>query len=198
MCGKSYINTGRDWFLLHKLHQPKHVVMVARQNVQIHWHFFWWARCERRVVEIVKIFIFLKLGVSLVHCHIIWRTYGPYVTKIDFVSLTIQWSNIYIFLDKMCRVSARRLSIYNFAWGLLKATKKVYFVPQNWEGANNSYGGYPNKYASWTQNPKKIIGTQNPPIKTKHFLKKNCFSYLKSGKEPKRTTRRILHARPKS
>jgi hypothetical protein len=29
-------------------------------------------------------------------------------------------------VKKMCRVSARRLSVYNFAWGLLKATKKVY------------------------------------------------------------------------
>jgi hypothetical protein len=31
---------------------------------------------------------------------------------------------------KMCRVSARRLSFYNFVWGLLKATKKVYLIPQ--------------------------------------------------------------------
>jgi hypothetical protein len=33
----------------------------------------------------------------------------------------------------MCRVSARRLSIYNFAWGLLKATKKVCLVPNKKE-----------------------------------------------------------------
>jgi hypothetical protein len=32
--------------------------------------------------------------------------------------------------EKMCRVSARRLSIYNFSWGFLKATKKVFLVPQ--------------------------------------------------------------------
>jgi hypothetical protein len=31
---------------------------------------------------------------------------------------------------KMCRVSARRLSINNFAWELLKVTKKVYLIPQ--------------------------------------------------------------------
>jgi hypothetical protein len=31
--------------------------------------------------------------------------------------------------------------------------KSIYLVPQNWKGANNSYGGYPNKYAGWTQNP---------------------------------------------
>jgi hypothetical protein len=30
----------------------------------------------------------------------------------------------------MCCVSARRLSIYNFVWRLLKATKKVYLIPQ--------------------------------------------------------------------
>jgi hypothetical protein len=33
---------------------------------------------------------------------------------------------------KMWRVSARRLSIYNFVWELLKATKKVYLIPQKW------------------------------------------------------------------
>jgi hypothetical protein len=32
--------------------------------------------------------------------------------------------------EKMYRVSARKLSIYNFAWGLLKATKKVNLMPQ--------------------------------------------------------------------
>jgi uncharacterized protein with WD repeat len=46
----------------------------------------------------------------------------------------------------MCRVSARRLSIYNFAW-----------EPEG------------NEFASWIQNPKKIIGTANLSIKTKNF-----------------------------
>jgi hypothetical protein len=41
----------------------------------------------------------------------------------------------------MCRVSARRLSIYNFVWGLLKATKKVYLIPQKWK--KNKGGGLP-------------------------------------------------------
>jgi hypothetical protein len=31
---------------------------------------------------------------------------------------------------KMCRISARRISIYNFAWGPQKVTKKVYVVSQ--------------------------------------------------------------------
>jgi hypothetical protein len=75
---------------------------------------------------------------------------------------------------KICRVSARRLSIYSFAWGLLKATKKVYLVSQNWKGANNSYGGYPTEFAGSTQNSKKIIGTSNQPIRKKSFQKKVC------------------------
>jgi hypothetical protein len=35
---------------------------------------------------------------------------------------------------KMFRVSARRLFIYNFAWGLQKTTKKVYLVPKKLAG----------------------------------------------------------------
>jgi hypothetical protein len=38
----------------------------------------------------------------------------------------------------------------------------------------NSYGGYPKKFASSTQNPKKMIGTQNLPKKMKIFPKKEC------------------------
>jgi hypothetical protein len=77
----------------------------------------------------------------------------------------------------MCRVSARRLSIYNFAWELLKTRnlqaeskilkywnikstnqneifpKKVCLVPQTFTGAKNSYRGYPTEFASLTQNP---------------------------------------------
>jgi hypothetical protein len=47
----------------------------------------------------------------------------------------------------MCRVSASRLSIYNFVWGLLKATKKVYLIPQKWKN-KDTYGIYPTKFAS--------------------------------------------------
>jgi hypothetical protein len=51
---------------------------------------------------------------------------------------------------KMCRLSARRLSIHNFVWGLLKATKKVCLVLQKWKEGKNSYGGYPTEFAGST------------------------------------------------
>jgi hypothetical protein len=53
--------------------------------------------------------------------------------------------------------------------------------------------------ASSTQNPKKIIGTPNLPIKMKIFQKKYAW-YLKKDKEPKirmGATRRNLQAQPK-
>jgi hypothetical protein len=96
----------------------------------------------------------------------------------------------------MCRVSARRLSIYNFARELLKATnlqaeskilkkilehqiyqskqkisKKTVFrtlkVERDQKYARTEFTGP-------TQNPKKCIGTSNQPIKTKIFPKKVC------------------------
>jgi hypothetical protein len=96
----------------------------------------------------------------------------------------------------MCRVSARRLSIYNFAWELPKATnlqaeskilqkilehqiyqsnqkiskKKTVFRTLKVE-RDQKYAR--TKFASPTQNPKKIIGT-NQPIRTKFFPKKVC------------------------
>jgi hypothetical protein len=42
------------------------------------------------------------------------------------------------------------------------------------KGPKNSYGGYPTEFAGWTQNPKKINGTWNLPIKTKISQKKVC------------------------
>jgi hypothetical protein len=42
------------------------------------------------------------------------------------------------------------------------------------KGAKNSYGGYPAEFAGSTQNPKKIIGTPNFPIKKKIFPIKVC------------------------
>jgi hypothetical protein len=103
----------------------------------------------------------------------------------------------YGILKKMCRVSARRLSIYNFAWGLLKATnlqaeskilkkilehqiyqskqknskKKTVFRTLKVE-RGQKYAR--TEFADPTQNPKKIIGTSNQPIKTKIFPKKVC------------------------
>jgi hypothetical protein len=59
---------------------------------------------------------------------------------------------------KMCRVSARRLSIYNFIWELLKATKKylksekktqkfIWYPLQQFEnGSTCVQSPYPNKF----------------------------------------------------
>jgi hypothetical protein len=96
----------------------------------------------------------------------------------------------------MCRVSARRLSIYNFAWGLLKATnlqaeskilkkllehqiyqskqkssKKTVFHTLKVE-RGQKYAR--TKFVGPTQNPKKIIGTSNQPIRTKCIPTKVC------------------------
>jgi hypothetical protein len=45
--------------------------------------------------------------------------------------------------------------------------KIVCLVPSKRKGAKNSDGGYPTKFAGSTQNPKKIIGISNLPVKTK-------------------------------
>jgi hypothetical protein len=50
--------------------------------------------------------------------------------------------------------------------------KKVRLVPQKGIGAKNSNEGYPTAFAGSTQNPKKIIGKSNEPIRTKIFPKK--------------------------
>jgi hypothetical protein len=97
----------------------------------------------------------------------------------------------------MCRVSARRLSFYNFAWELLKATnlqaeskilknilehqiyqskqkiskKKTVFRTLKVE-RGQKYAW--TEFAGPTQNLKKNIGTSNQPFKTKIFPKKVC------------------------
>jgi hypothetical protein len=78
---------------------------------------------------------------------------------------------------KMCHVSARRLSIYNFAWELLMAHKKVYLVPQNWKGANNSYEYFAKNLQAQPKILKNNWKTKSTeiPIKTKNFSKKLCF-----------------------
>jgi hypothetical protein len=60
----------------------------------------------------------------------------------------------------MCRVSARRLS------------PKSMFNTSKVKKNKDTYGVYPTKFSSSTQNPKKIIRTPNLPIKTKMFPKK--------------------------
>jgi hypothetical protein len=52
------------------------------------------------------------------------------------------------------------LSIYNFAWRLLKATKKVYLIPQKWEKNKDAYGIHPTKFADSTRNTLKMIKNQ--------------------------------------
>jgi hypothetical protein len=111
----------------------------------------------------------------------------------------IRGQMIFKIKKKICRVSARRLSIYNFAWGLLNATKEVYLVPENWKGANNSYGDYPTNLKAEPKILKQILEYQSYQSKQK-FSKKNCVLYLKSGKKPTicmKATLRNLQARRK-
>jgi hypothetical protein len=75
----------------------------------------------------------------------------------------------------MCRVYARRLSIYNFVWELLKATKKVYLIPQKWKKNKETYGIYPTKFASSTKKSSEVIETPNQPIENK-ISNKSMFS----------------------
>jgi hypothetical protein len=84
----------------------------------------------------------------------------------------------------MCRVSARTLSIYNFAWRLLKAIKKVYLIPQKWKKNKDTYTFYPTKFASSTQKHKKVIETPNQPIKIKKIPNKSMFSISKVNRRP--------------
>jgi hypothetical protein len=69
----------------------------------------------------------------------------------------------------MCRVSARRLSIYNFTW---EGHEKSTFSTSKVKKPKYSYGIYPKYFAGSTQNHKKIIETRNQPIETKTLSKK--------------------------
>jgi hypothetical protein len=66
---------------------------------------------------------------------------------------------------KMCRVSARRLSIYNIV------LKKKFSISK----MKRSYEGYPTEFAGSTQNHEKTIETPNQPIKTNFPKKKRMF-----------------------
>jgi hypothetical protein len=66
----------------------------------------------------------------------------------------------------------RKKTIYNFAWGLVKATKKVYLICQKWKKTKNTYGIHPTKFASSTQNHKKISEHQIYQSGRKFFQKK--------------------------
>jgi hypothetical protein len=75
----------------------------------------------------------------------------------------------------MCRVSARRLSIYNFVWGLVKATKKVYLIPQKLK--KRYIWDLSDKICNL--NKKKVIEIPNQPIETKKNSNKSMFSISK-------------------
>jgi hypothetical protein len=53
-----------------------------------------------------------------------------------------------------------------------KFLKKTVFRTLKVERSQNLYGGYPTDFAGSTQNPKKMTGTRNLPIKKKIFPKK--------------------------
>jgi hypothetical protein len=102
----------------------------------------------------------------------------------------------------MCRVSARRLSIYNFTWGLLKATNlqaeskilknllehQIYQSKQKNSKKNTVFRTLKvergqkyarTEFAGPMQNPKKIIGTSNETNQTEIFSEKSMFCILK-------------------
>jgi hypothetical protein len=113
----------------------------------------------------------------------------------------IRFKNCIYTVKKMCCVSARKLSINNYAWGLLKATKKLYLVHQNWKEANNSYVGYPTNLQAEPKILKKLLELQIYQSERKISQKKNCSSYLRSEKEPKicmKATQQICRLDPKS
>jgi hypothetical protein len=69
--------------------------------------------------------------------------------------------------------------------GLLKATKKVYFIPQKRKKNKDTYGNYPTKFACSTQKHKKVIEPPNKPIEIKNSQIKVCLVYFKSEKKAK-------------
>jgi hypothetical protein len=79
----------------------------------------------------------------------------------------------------MCRVSARKLSIYNFARGLLEGHQKSIFNTPKVKKNKDTYGIYPTKFASSTQNHKKVVEIPNQPIEIKKISNKSMFSTSK-------------------
>jgi hypothetical protein len=69
-------------------------------------------------------------------------------------------------------VSARRISLYNFAYEPLKTTKKSNFNTSIVKKSKKSCEDYVKEFAGSTQNHKKIIETPNQPIETKNSYKK--------------------------
>jgi hypothetical protein len=96
------------------------------------------------------------------------------------------WSSFKKITKKMCRVSARRLSIYNFVWGRLKATKKVYFIPQKWKKNKDAYmGSIRQSLQAQPINIKKLSKHQVNQSKEKKFSNKSLFSTSKVKRRQK-------------
>jgi hypothetical protein len=112
-----------------------------------------WNSMPIKVVWIKKVFYWFWMTVK----------YFIFISGCYLISVQLQfglrklyvkyWQSIIV--KKMCRVSARRLSIYNSVWRLLKATKKgmVLKYLKN-EKSKDTYGIYPTKFASSTQKHK--------------------------------------------
>jgi hypothetical protein len=83
--------------------------------------------------------------------------------------------DVFKIIKKKCHVSARRLSIYNFAWGLLKVS--------NLQAESKIL--------------KKLLELEIYQSKQK-ISKKNCVSYFKSGNRPKICPDGICRADSKS
>jgi hypothetical protein len=84
----------------------------------------------------------------------------------------------------MCRVSARRLYIYNFTWRLLKATKKVILVPQKLKKKQKFIWSLSDGVCRLNPKSLKIIRTPNQLIRTEVFPKKYA-STLKKKRSQK-------------
>jgi hypothetical protein len=66
----------------------------------------------------------------------------------------------------MCRVSARRLSIYNLQGTPERHQKSIFNTPKVKKN-KDTYGFSPTKFASSTQKHKKVIETPNKPFEIK-------------------------------
>jgi hypothetical protein len=76
----------------------------------------------------------------------------------------------------MCRVSARRLSIYNIAWGLLNATKKIFNTPKVRKKTKIHMGSIRRSLQAQPKNIKKLSKHQ---IEIKNISNKSMFSTSK-------------------
>jgi hypothetical protein len=74
----------------------------------------------------------------------------------------------------MCHVSGKRLSIYNFVSGLLKATKKVYLIPESGKKAKIHMGSIRQSLQAQPKNIKKLSKHQINQSNKKKTQIKEC------------------------